>query len=290
MSSFQHTLGELLAETVALLAGGGVESARYDARILIAHVMDIPHTSIELHTDTPINREHIQTVGHLAALRAGRMPLQYVTRDTWFCGLHLRTDARAFIPRPETELLAEKAAEIINSYNSTIDDACLDICCGTGGIGLAVASSCPAVRIIGTDISPQTLQLAGENAALLGFGSRSTFLRGDYCSPAMQSPMAESIIFAVCNPPYVRPSESEYLEPEIFAEPHCALFSDTDDGLYSYRVIADQLQSFPRLRAAAFELGVDQAEPVAEIVSPIGKTEILKDYSGFERLVIVHVS
>lgn len=283
------TVGALYQEGAALLCEAGLDEATYDARALLAHVLDCRLNDVLLRQAEPLGEQETVIYRELLRLRAARMPLQYVTRSTGFCGLHLRVDDRALIPRRETELLAEAVAERLNLLLPGTEDCVVDIGCGSGALGLGLAALVPDVRVAMTDVSPEALELAAENVENLGFEGRVTLLQGPYLEPVHLAGLTEATVALVSNPPYIRADEMPELAPEVHAEPRLALVSPADDGMEAYRVLAQEARTLPRLRLLAFEVGFEQALPVARLVKGLGTVEVLLDYSQIERMVIVHV-
>lgn len=284
-----HTIGALYREGAALLSAAGVEEPEFDARALLAHVLDLGPNDILLHQTEMAEEDTERVYSHLLQLRSCRVPLQYVTRTTYFCNLKLRTDDRALIPRPETEQLVEAVVERLQPLQPGAVDAIVDLGCGSGAIGLCLATQLPLVHVIMTDVSAAALELTAENVHHNGLDERVTLLQGAYLDPVHAAGMTERVVAVVCNPPYVRPDEMPALAPELLAEPRSALESPAADGLEAYRVLAAQAADLPRLRLLAFEVGFEQAAQVGALMASLGKVEILPDLAGIDRIVIVHV-
>lgn len=284
------TAGELLTAGVASLHAAAVDFPEVDARVLLAHVLDWQLNDVLLRGDQAVTAEQAAAYGHLVTLRATRRPLQYVTGNTVFCGLTLRCDERALVPRQETELLAEALAERLRDETLPADALVVDVGCGTGALALALAHALPAVSVLATDISPAALSLAAENAGLTGLIERVGFAEGAYLEPVMRLGLANRVVAVVNNPPYVRPEEIPLLDAETLAEPRVAVQSGSEDGLLEYRELAAQARQLPALRWVGVEVGYGQAEGVRSILGALGGIETILDYCDIERHVIVHVS
>ena len=283
------TLGALLQEGAAVLSEAGVDAPEHDAKTLLAHVLGVRLNDVLLHADQSADAPDARVYWHLIALRARRMPLQYVTRVTHFCGLELKTDDRALIPRQETEQLVEAVAERLREMAPGPEDYVVDVGCGSGAIGLCLAAQLPRVQVVMTDISQDALDLAAENATRLGMTDRVVLLQGAYLEPVWGGGLQDGVVAVICNPPYVRPDEMPLLDPEVHAEPNLAIQSPAADGLEAYRVLAQEASRLPRLRLLAFEVGFEQAPEVVAMVEHLGRVEVLLDYAEIERMVIVHV-
>lgn len=284
-----HTIGALYKEGAALLSAAGVEEPEFDARALLAHVLDVRPNDILLHQADEASAEAQRVYSHLIRLRSCRMPLQYVTRTGYFCGLKLRVDDRALIPRPETEHLVEAVVERLQPWHPGAADSVVDIGCGSGAIGLCLATQLPLVHVVMTDVSTDALELAAENVAHFQLDERFTLLKGAYLDPVHAAGLTERVVAVICNPPYIRPDEMASLAKEVQAEPRLALESPAADGLEAYRVLAAQAAELPRLRLLAFEVGFEQAQQVAGLMLGLGSVEILPDLADIDRVVIVNV-
>lgn len=286
----RDTFGALLKEGAAILCEASVAAPEHDAKALLAHVLGGKLNDVLLRADEQADPAVARTYWHLITLRARRMPLQYVTRSTEFCGLHLKTDDRALVPRPETEELAQAVAERLWRLEPGLEDYVVDVGCGSGAIGLCLATQGPPMQVVMTDVSQEALHLTAENATRLGVTERVILLQGPYLQPIWQGGLEHGVVAVVSNPPYVRPEEMATLEPEVLAEPRMALESSTADGLEAYRVIIEEARQLPRLRLLAFEVGHDQAREVAKMLEGLGEIEVLADFAGIERMVIAHAN
>jgi release factor glutamine methyltransferase len=177
----------------------------------------------------------------------------------------LKTDPRALIPRPETELLAEEAIRRLAGRPAEGGLLVADVCCGCGALGLSVAAELPQARVILTDVSAEALDLARENVPLVpGVGARVEFRQGLDLAPLAD--VAGTLDAIVCNPPYVATGELGALQPEICYEPRLAL-DGGEDGLDFYRRIAGQWRRFVRPDGfLAVEVGAGQAEEVRRLL------------------------
>lgn len=283
------SLAEALQEATDELHRAGLERPEYDARVLVAHVLNCGLNDVFLRSAVTLNPEEQSSLDHLTRLRAQRLPLQHVTGDVWFRGLHLRCDRRALIPRDETEQLVTAVLDRLPALDLRPADLLVDVGCGSGAIALALAAGWTPQQVLATDISPAALQLAAENLERTGLQQRVTLLQGDYLEPVLQGPLARQVAVVVSNPPYIRPADLPTLEPELVYEPALALRAPSEDGLGAYRTLAAQAAQLSRLRLLACEVGHDQAREVAALWRPLGEVEILLDYAGVERFVIAHV-
>jgi release factor glutamine methyltransferase len=211
------TLGEVLRGATDYLASRGVENPRRDAELLLARALGLAR--IELYTahDRPLTEAERSAARELVQRRGRREPLAYVLGDWDFRRLTLKTDRRALVPRPETELLVERCLELLDGAESP---RIVDVGTGTGAIALALAQERPDARVHATDISPDALALAAENAEENDLSV--SFRQGDLLA-GLEGPFD----LVVSNPPYVEADELESLEPEVRDwEPRGALVDD----------------------------------------------------------------
>jgi len=212
------TLGDALARATARLAEAGVESARLEAELLLAKACDdCARALLYAELDRELNDEQLAAFEADLARREQREPLAYVLGEWGFRRLTLRTDRRALIPRPETEIVVERALDHIRGIE---EPRVLDVGTGTGAIALAIADEAPTAWITAVDLSPDALALARENLELTGVNGRVRLVEHDLTSGLGDG----EFDLVVSNPPYVEPEELPILQPEVRDwEPHVAL-------------------------------------------------------------------
>jgi release factor glutamine methyltransferase len=212
------TLGDALARATARLAEAGVESARLEAELLLAKACDdCARALLYAELDRELNDEQLAAFDADLVRREQREPLAYVLGEWGFRRLTLKTDHRALIPRPETEIVVERALDHIRGIE---DPRVLDVGTGTGAIALAIADEAPTARVTAVDLSPDALALARENLELTGVNGRVRLVEHDLTSGLGDA----DFDLVVSNPPYVEPDEVPTLQPEVRDwEPHVAL-------------------------------------------------------------------
>jgi release factor glutamine methyltransferase len=252
---------EALAEAERRLTAAGVETPRVDAEWLVAHLLGTRRSGLAMRLD-----DEVVGLEPLLARREKREPLAYVLGEWGFRRLTLKTDARALVPRPETETLVERALALAEAIERP---RILDVGVGSGAIALALKDERPDARVTGVDVSTDALALARENAELLGL--EVELRHGDGADAA-----AGGWDVVVANPPYVE-SLAE-LQPELHQEPEVALVGRGEH---------ERLARAAKARFVAFEVGDGQAGEVAQILGASGwrDVRVTKDLTGMERVV-----
>ena len=255
------TAREALAEAERRLAAAGVETPRIDAEWLVAHLLGTTRSGLAARLDG-----EVEGLEPLLARREAREPLAYVLGEWGFRRLTLKTDARALVPRPETETLVERALALAERIGRP---RILDVGVGSGAIALALKDERPDAQVTGVDVSADALALERENAELLGL--EIELRQGDGAAAA-----AEGWDVVVANPPYVE-SLAE-LQPELRSEPEIALVGRGEH---------ERLARAAKARFLVFEVGDGQAGDVAEILGAAGWSDVrvTRDLTGMERVV-----
>jgi release factor glutamine methyltransferase len=255
---------EAVAAVESQLAAAGVPEPRVDAEWLVAHVLGANRSGVYA-IDGAVDEEALRV---LVERRSRREPLAYVLGEWGFRRLVLKTDRRALIPRPETEILVERCLALLDERAAP---RVLDVGVGSGAIALALADEAPRAHVTGVDTSPDALALARENAERLGI-SVELGLGG-------LADAAAGWDLVVSNPPYVAPEDFELLEPEVRDwEPREALVGE---GLH------EELARVARTDWLVLEVGDGQAPDVAGTLERLGYAEIAitPDLAGRERVV-----
>jgi release factor glutamine methyltransferase len=255
------TAREALADAERRLAAAGVETPRVDAEWLVGHLLGTTRSGLAARLD-----DQVDGLEPLLARREAREPLAYVLGEWGFRRLTLKTDARALVPRPETETLVERALALAEG---TEEPRILDVGVGSGAIALALKDERPDAQVTGVDVSADALDLARDNAERLGLEVELT--QGDGVTVA-----AEGWDVVVANPPYVVSLED--VPPELHWEPQVALLGSGQHEL---------LARAARARFIVFEVGDGQAADVAAMLERIGcaKVAITADLTGRARVV-----
>lgn len=274
--------GERLKWARARLAEQGVEDASSRLRWLTAHLLSCGLLDIERHAAAiPAPEQARDFTDGVERLAAGE-PVQYVIGETDFMGLRIRCDRRALIPRPETELLVHYAEEVLQTLPGR--PVVVDVGTGTGCIACALALRVPQARVRATDVSPQALALARENAQALG--ATVAFTQADL----LEGQTPASVDLVVSNPPYVASPDCQQLPAHVRDfEPHLALDGGTDGMQLISRLVSEAARVIVPAGWLIMEIGEDQASAVQEILCPknLFNLEALQsDYAGRVRLAL----
>jgi release factor glutamine methyltransferase len=211
------TIAEVLGASAEYLERKGVDTPRLDAELLLSRALGLSRLELYTQHDRPLGEAERAAARSLVERRGRREPLAYVLGDWGFRRLTLRTDARALVPRPETELLVERALALVEGLAAP---RILDVGTGTGAIALALASERPGARVVATDASAGALELARENAELLGIDV-------ELLHAHVLDGVTGEFDLVVSNPPYVEAAELDGLQPEVRDwEPRAALLDD----------------------------------------------------------------
>lgn len=197
-----------------------------DARLLAAHVLGVAPLEVGF---APPTDDFEARYAEAVRRRAGREPLQHIAGTAPFGQLDLAVGPGVFIPRPETELLAQWAVRAVGGVEKQ-QPLVVDLGTGTGALALTVATRCPHARVIAVEKSPRAREYAERNAEATG--ARIALVAGDMTDPQLLSGLRGQVDVVVTNPPYV--PETGELDPEVYRDPHEAVFSGAD-GLGAIR-------------------------------------------------------
>jgi release factor glutamine methyltransferase len=268
------------------LENAGCPDAAYDAGILLE--------SIAGHnwrfSETPLDAEAAQKLAQLCAQRAARVPLQYLTGEWGFLNFTLKVGPGVLCPRADTEIVAEAAADALKQQGFFAPDV-LDLCAGSGALGLGVKSFLPKSRVVCVEKSKEALPYLKANAAALvplGIPAPAVeAVEGDlFCYAETLAP--ESLDAVLCNPPYLTDAEMQKLQPEVAHEPAMALDGGAD-GLVFYRALAEHYRKPLKPKGLlAVEIGWQQKAPVTALLEAAGWQEVrcIQDLSGNDRCIL----
>lgn len=277
------TVLEAINLSTEYLKKKGVESARLNAELMLAHILNCKRLNLYLMFDRPLNDAEVNTYRDFLARRGKREPLQYVLGKTEFYNVILKTDSRALIPRPETELLVET---ILNFYKDKEELNFLDIGVGSGCITVALLKNLKEAKATAIDISENALNLTKENLKLNNIENQITLLKFN----ALEDDYSKlgKFDFVVSNPPYISKTEYENLQPELKNfEPIIAL-TDNEDGAKFYKIIIENSHHLLNPKGRLFfELNPSVSKKVEELLvaNNFISINLIKDFNNHFRII-----
>ena len=286
------TVLEAIQRSTEFLVKKGVDSPRLQTELLLAHLLKQPRMRLYLEFERVLTPAEVDGFRELIRRRGQREPLQHIVGSTSFCGLEIAVSRDALIPRPETELLAERGWTFLNQLSTSNQQpsTAMDLGTGSGCLAIALACKCPAAEVYAIDISPGALALARQNAARHGVAERIRFLQGDGFAALPQEARFDLII---SNPPYIPSGEIASLQPEVRDyDPHPALDGGADGLDYGRRLAAECVPFLKPHGRVMLEFGDGQAEGLRKILQQqMWIVEAVEeDYSHRPRLMIARRS
>jgi release factor glutamine methyltransferase len=274
------TIGALLAQGIERLrngATGPLTEPGLDAEVLLAQALSMSRTQLKTHPENVPSHERARRYAELIERRAAGEPVAYIIGYKDFWTLRLAVNPAVLVPRPETELLVERALTL----GSTATARVVDLGTGSGAIALALARERQEWAVAATDISEEALGVARANASMLGLG-RVEFVKGQWFEPLA----TRRFNLIVSNPPYVAEGDPALQDPAVKREPQIALVSGRD-GLSALREIVRLAPQYLERRGwLLLEHGADQAAAVARelVVRGFGHVRSHRDLAGHERI------
>ena len=273
-----QTLRQLAAEGEEILSSAGVPDAKLDSEYLLAEVLKVPRLNLLFSASSLAPEGARESYLTLIARRAGREPLQYILGSQPFYGRDFLVRKGVLIPRQDTEAVCESALGMIPKGKKV---RVLDLCCGSGALGVTLALERPLAEVTATDLSPSALECAAENIRRLG--APVTLRAGDLWDAVP----GQFFDMVVSNPPYIPDGDMPSLQKEVLWEPDMALRGGAD-GLDFYRRILSSLRE--HLNAGGnlcLECGDRQTGALLDMVSPMfGEAAAFSDLGGRPRGVL----
>ena len=258
------------------LARHGVQNARQEAETLLMRLLGATRSQLYARTEG-LDSATARLLGRALCQRCRGTPLQYLTRRQQFLELPLDVTQGVFVPRPETEVVALAAIEVIEPVEAPI---VVDVGTGTGALGLLVKRRRPDASVMATDLSPAAVSLARSNAERLGLDVE--VWQGDLLEP-LASRLRGEVDLIVSNPPYVSVEEYESLPAEVRAEPYESLVGGTD---VHRRLVREGVPWLRRGGWLVVEIGASQGPEVRELFEDqLSRVEVLADLAGRDRVV-----
>ncbi len=285
----EWTIKRLLEWTTDYFTRNKVESGRLCAEILLSHCLKCQRIELYTRFDQIPGDEQLAEYRSLVKRCGAHEPVAYLVGYKDFFSRRFQVSPAVLIPRPETEVLASHAMDYLQrDFHNNSPAICLDLCCGSGCLGITIASSIEGCEVVLSDISEPALEVATVNINKYNLGERVKTCHSDMFSSISESGMSIFDLI-VSNPPYISDVEFAKVEKNVADyEPTIALRAD-DNGLAYYKIIADQAGKFLSDNGALMvEIGYEQGKSVSDIFVHSGylaEIKVIKDIHGHDRVV-----
>jgi release factor glutamine methyltransferase len=281
---------EMLQRSREFLARKGIEEARLEAELLVAHALGLERLALFMQLDRPVTASEVERARELLVRRGRREPLAYIVGRREFYGRAFSVGPGVLIPRPETELIVDRAREILGARAASAAAFIADVGTGSGCLAITLALEIPGAAVLAVDISREALERARANAALLG--ATIDARHGDGLAVLADAARAHGRTFdlIVCNPPYVTREECATLAPEVRDhEPELALFApDGDADHWLRRLLAETPPVLAADGTLLVELGAGQGPRALDLARGSGwSARLVCDYARIERVLEV---
>ena len=273
------TIREAVKWGAKRLRDNNVDNADHDSFELLSAINGMTRTFYLVNGDSMLSEENFLLYEEYIDKRAAHVPLQHILGKAYFYGYEFEVNEDVLIPRPDTEVLVGEVIKVTRN-----GDNILDMCTGSGCIGITLAKKFPESRVLGVDVSEKALKVAQKNKHNLE-ADNIDFMLSD-----LFGELGNDITFntIVSNPPYIRSDEIPHLMPEVSVfEPHEALDGSEDGLLFYRRIIKDCRANLKPQGRLLFEIGCDQGRQVSEMMQFAGFSDVhvIKDLAGNDRVV-----
>lgn len=276
------TVGECREETCDILKGFGNDEAEVVTDLLLAHYLNIDRGHLLALLDEEATEELPYLLADALNLLGAGVPVQYIMGSCWFYGMEIKVGKGCFIPRADTEILAQAAIGLLKNGGTFVE-----LCAGSGCVSKAIAENVPGVRGTAAELSLKALPYTEAN---LESYPNIKVKRADVLDPddlnMLYEEWGEGFDVLVCNPPYIPTADIANLDPQVQYEPETAL-DGGENGLKYYRyIIANADLIMKPSHRILFEVGIGQAQAVSSMLSVMGySVAVLKDLGGIDRVV-----
>ena len=272
-------LQRIYKEGSAYLESRQIPDAQIDAWYLLEYVTGISRASYYGNPEKNISEEEAKRYWEYLEKRARRIPLQHITGEQEFMGLPFCVNEHVLIPRQDTEVLVEEAIRVIQKEMP--EAAVLDLCTGSGCIGISIQSFCSNTQVTAADISEDALKVAQKNA-------KENQVPVEFVHSDLFKEISGSYDMIVSNPPYIPSKVIETLMPEVRDHEPIKALDGKEDGLYFYRRITEESVAYLKPGGyLLYEIGHDQGEAVSSYMRENGfdEIEVIRDLAGLDRVV-----
>ena len=275
-----NTIFGVYNEIKSRLSAAGVEDYGFEARVIMRHVTGYDNKKIMMNYNAPLSPAELLKINDIVARRQARYPLQYILGEWDFYGLRFKVGDGVLVPRQDTEIAVDTALELIKGKENP---RVLDLCAGSGAIGISIAVNRPDSKVLLLEKYEAAGRYITSNIELNG-AAGAEYVPGDVFAGDCGGDKFDLVI---SNPPYIKSGEMDALQPEVKFEPATALDGGAD-GLDFYRAITENYTpSLNRGGSMCFEVGVNEAQSVKELLKKAGLADIgvKKDFAGIDRVV-----
>ena len=279
------TLREFLRDSRRRLAEAGTLEPRLESEVVLTDVLGIPRHRLYAYQDDTIPGEAAETLEKAVQRRLRREPLAYILGHREFYGVDRTVGPGVMVPRPETEMLIERAMLVCMERMERAGLVVVDVGTGSGGIAVNLAMHLPGVRLYATDISADALEVARVNVDKFGLGQRVTLLKGD-----LLEPLPGRVDVIVANLPYIPSARLKGLQPELAWEPRTALDGGADGMVMLRRLMGQAAGKLAVDGVMLLEIDPGQGEPLRRMATrlfPAAATSVEKDLAGLDRIFVL---
>ncbi len=277
------TIRRILAWIAKDFAERGIDTARLDGELIVAHALGLDRVRLYMDLDRPLSEEERAAIRALVKRRREREPIAYIVGFKEFWGRRFAVSPAVLVPRPDTETLVERALELVPS---DAEARVLDLCTGSGILGLTLAAERPLARVDLTDLSADALAVARRNTEALGLSERVRLFEGDLFAAV---PEGSRYALITANPPYIAASELPSLPADVREhEPRQALIAGEDGFAIHRRLVEDAPRFLDPGGTILIEVGAGQAEALEALFAARPEVEATarhRDLAGIERAV-----
>jgi release factor glutamine methyltransferase len=275
------TIGSLVKWATDDFRTRGIENPRLDAELIVAFALGIDRMRVILDASRPLEGAELARLRDLVKRRRAHEPIAYLRGEREFYGLRFHVDARVLVPRPETEILVDVA--LARTSHVSLSTRLLDLCTGSGCVAISIARQRPTAKVWASDVSPDAIAVARENAYRLG-AYNIAFATGDLFAPIGD----RKFDVVTANPPYIATAEIATLMPDVREfEPRLALDGGADGLDLVRRIVEDAPAHLVPGGVLAMEIGAGEADATRAIFEAKGFREVRadRDFAKIERVV-----
>lgn len=279
------TLREFLRDARRRLEEAGVAEARLESEVMLTDVLGVPRHRIYAYQDDALTEEAVEVLEGVVERRLRREPLAYILEHREFYGVDLKVGPGVMVPRPETEMLVERALLVCLERMDRAGLVVADVGTGSGCIAVSLAMHLPGVSLYATDVSSEALEVARANVEKFGLGGRVTLLEGD-----LLEPLPGRVDVIVANLPYIPAPRLGELQPELAWEPRAALDGGVDGMDQLRRLMGQAACRLAGDGVMLLEIDPGQGGPLrrlGEKLFPGVGSMVEKDLAGLDRLFVL---